>query len=108
MRSLTAQEFLPVCEVGVGKSALDRALTILQTAFPAASRDALAALSIGQRNARLFRAREQTFGARLDGLAECPECKAQLEFSLNTVDIVSTTDEADEASDQSSDAASSD
>jgi hypothetical protein len=105
MRPLTAQELLRVWEVGVGKSSLDRALTILQMAFPAVSRDALAALSIGQRNARLFRLREQTFGARLDGLAECPECKAQLEFSLVTADIVSATDEA---SDQSGDESSSD
>lgn len=97
MRPLTAQELLRIWEVGVGKSALDRALTILQTAFPAMSREALAALSIGQRNARLFRVREQTFGARLDGLAECPECKAELEFSLATPDLIGANDEASDA-----------
>ena len=94
MRPLTAQELLRVWEIGVGEPPLDRALTILRAAFPAASREGLAALSIGERNARLFRVREQTFGAQLDGFTECPECQAQLEFSLNTTDIAGATKQA--------------
>jgi len=96
MRPLTAQELLRVWEVGVCESPLDRALTILRAASPAASREGLAALSIGARNARLFRVRAQTFGAQLDGFAECPECKTQLEFSLDTADIVGLNDAASE------------
>lgn len=105
MRSLTAQALLRVWEVGVSAPPLDRALTILQTAFPAAARDELAALSIGRRNARLFNVRALTFGARLDGLAQCPACNAELAFSLDTPDLTGASDapDADEIHETASD-----
>ena len=83
MHGLSAYELLHVWEVGLSQQSLDRALTILGIAFPEAPRDALAALSIGQRDMRLLVVREKTFGARLPGQAVCPACQGQLEFVLD-------------------------
>ena len=61
---------------------LDRALTILATAFPATPREAFAALSIGQRDSYLLWLRELTFGPQLNSYVECSQCQERLEFTL--------------------------
>ncbi len=92
MHVLSAQELLRAWEIGLEQHPLDRALTILEIACPESSRDALAALSIGQRDTRLFAIREKTFGVRLAGLATCPACQGQLEFVLNGADLRAAAD----------------
>src|SRR5438270_9970365 len=87
MHGLMRQELLRVWEVGLGQHPLDRALTILLAAYPEGSRDTLALLSVGQRDACLFAVREQTFGSRLIGLGTCPACQEQVEFVLDTADM---------------------
>lgn len=87
MHTLSGQEIVRLWETGIGQHPLDRALTLLMAAFPEASRERLALLSIGRRDACLFALREQTFGSRLPGLAACPACGEQLEFALNTADL---------------------
>jgi len=87
MRRLTGQEIVRVWEVGSEQHALDQAITILRAAFPEVSRDTLASLRIGQRDACLFEVREQLFGARLSSLAICPACSEQIEFVLNMADL---------------------
>ncbi len=62
MRALSGQEILHAWEVGPRQHQLDRALTILEIAFPGSSREELVALSIGQRDAHLLMIRERTFG----------------------------------------------
>jgi len=96
MRPLTASDILKVWEQGEGQSALDRALAILAVACAEASRDELAALSVGHRDARLFELRELTFGPRLDGFAACPRCEERLEFALETAEIRARAAAADE------------
>lgn len=87
MRTLTGQEILHIWEVGQGQHPLDRAMTMLRVALPAATRDELVLLTIGQRDTRLLAVREQTFGTRLSSLAICPACQGQVEFTLNTSEM---------------------
>jgi hypothetical protein len=47
----------------------------------------LAALSIGRRDACLLTLRELTFGPRLDGFAECQQCRERLEFTVDVADL---------------------
>jgi hypothetical protein len=87
MRPLTAHDLLEVWEGAEGQRPVDRALTLLAAACPESTRDELAALSIGQRDARLLTLRERTFGPRMYGFAECPKCAERLEFDVAVVDL---------------------
>lgn len=106
MHALSAQSLLHIWEVGQGQHSVDRALTILTQAFPEMSWGALAALPIGQRDARLLTVHERTFGRQLAGLAHCPQCNEILEFAFGVSDIRLVSDvelTGDERHDLSSD-----
>jgi hypothetical protein len=87
MHPLSAPEILRVWELGQRQHPVGRALTILAIACPDITWDKLASLSIGQRDACLLTLREQTFGAKLNGFAECTQCGERTEFTMNTADI---------------------
>jgi hypothetical protein len=87
MLPLSARDLLKVWEAGEHRHPLDRALTILAAACPELSWDELAALSVGQRDARLLAVREQTSGPRLEGFVECPLCAEELEFGVMVADL---------------------
>jgi|SRR5215218_488801 len=87
MRPLSAHDLLQVWEVGEDQSPVDRALTILAAACPELTPDELAALSVGQRDARLLSLRERTSGPRLNCFAECPQCAERLEFDVAVADL---------------------
>jgi hypothetical protein len=87
MQSLSAAQLVGVWERGVGQSSLDRALTMLADAYPEMTRAELAALSVGERDARLLALRERQFGGELKSFAECPRCSSGLEFSLDVSEL---------------------
>ncbi len=87
MRALSGQAIVRIWEVGLAQHPLDRALTILMAAFSEVARDTLIALSVGQRDSCLLAVREQTFGARIAGVASCPSCHESIEFMLDSADI---------------------
>jgi hypothetical protein len=87
MRPLFEYDLLRIWEVGEDQHPLDRALTLLAAACPELTWDELAALSIGQRDARLLTLRERTSGPRLNGFAECPRCAERLEFEVAVADL---------------------
>jgi hypothetical protein len=87
MQPLTAHQILKVWEAGLGQHPVERALTILQHACGGETIDALAELTVGERDRRLIEAREQTFGSTLDAYVECGACAERLEFSLTTDSI---------------------
>ena len=87
MRHLTANEIVRIWELGRSQHPLEQAITLLAVACPEMVLDELVSLSIGQRDASLLRLRELTFGARLNGFAECPNCCHALEFGLDVADI---------------------
>jgi hypothetical protein len=85
--ALDASELLSVWESGRILHPADRALLMLRATCPELSEDALATLSVGQRDASLLAARAAMFGERLDGFAGCPCCGERLEFSIAATDL---------------------
>lgn len=92
MHSLSASELLSLWERGLPQQPTERALTLLCATSPEASADALAQLSIGQRDARLLRLRERTFGTQLKSVAACPQCSDRLEFNFSVEQIAVGTE----------------
>ncbi len=78
MRALLAFELLRVWEQGLTLTPVQRALALLAAACPDTSTDALAGLSIGQRDACLLTLREWAFGPQLISLATCPACNERV------------------------------
>ena len=89
MRALSAGELLDVWEAGFAQAPTERALVLLAAACPEASRDALAALSIGQRDAKLLAVREGLWGPQMEAVVACPECRERLELPLDTRQLLS-------------------
>jgi len=83
MRSLSAPELLGAWERGLTQSLIQRALELLSAVYPQVSPDSLPGLSIGQRDAELLALREQLFGPEMEGVAVCPQCRNQLDLTLN-------------------------
>jgi hypothetical protein len=86
MTPVSAYDLLRAWTHGRGLHPVDQALTLLALAEPGASAAELAALSLGQRDARLLDLREAVFGPRLGGLANCPRCQNRLEFDFAAAD----------------------
>ena len=87
MRPLSAHTLLRAWEIGQQQHPLERALTLLRFAFPEKSVAELTSFSIGRRDAYLLTLRELTFGPKLNGCADCPQCGDRLEFDCNVADI---------------------
>ena len=73
MHPLSAPELLRVWESGIGQTPVNRALSLLEAAYPEATIP-LEQLTIGQRDSLLLTLREQMFGERLESVVECPQC----------------------------------
>ena len=84
MRPLTAAELLQAWESTLDLPMFQRGVALLEPACPEYTRQALAALPVGRRDALLLTLREWTFGTRLTALADCPACAARVELELNT------------------------
>ena len=87
MRALAASDLLEVWERGLSQNGVERALTLLGAACEGESREALELLSVGERDARLLRLREWTFGPRLASVVDCPSCGEQVELEFSTSDL---------------------
>jgi hypothetical protein len=87
VRRLTARDVLEVWEEGERQHPIDRALTLLATAWPERSRDELAALPLGECNGALLALRERLFGPRIVGIQPCAACGEELEIPLSTTDL---------------------
>lgn len=82
MPALSAHDLLHIWEAGLEQSPVDRALTILASAYPSVPRETSAALTVGQRDAMLLRLREHAFGHEATAWAECPGCGERVEWSF--------------------------
>ena len=87
MRPLSADGILRIWEIGQGQHPIDRALTFLSFACPEKTKDELASLTIGQRDAYLLTLRELTLGSKLEAFTVCPKCGEKLEVHLHVADI---------------------
>ncbi|MEA3207807.1 MAG: hypothetical protein QOE70_864 [Chthoniobacter sp.] len=97
MQILSPEQVLAVWEAGRHQHELDRALTLLAAGSPELSRGELAALSIGERDARLLRLRTLMLGPRAAGFAECPECAVGVELPIDTAAFEQAREPAAEA-----------
>ena len=87
MQAPSAAELLAVWEGARAQPITTQALMLLQAASPGVSRQDLAHLSVGERDARLLALRELLFGSRLTALTSCPGCRQQLEIGIESADI---------------------
>lgn len=87
MRPLKAMELLAVWEHSLNRTVLERVLTLLTAACPEIESEAIAELSIGERDARLLQLREWMFGSHLVNTAECPQCTERVEWENQIADI---------------------
>jgi len=83
MHPLTARRALDAWERGQRSDSQGRALALLSAVLPEMSREQLARLPVGQRDALLMRLRERTYGTQIKGFALCPKCGVRLEFGLD-------------------------
>jgi len=84
MHALLAAELLDVWEAGFAQAPTERALALLAVACPETSRDALATLTIGQRDARLLALRQGLWGPQMEVVVVCPNCRERIELPLDT------------------------
>jgi hypothetical protein len=84
MRALSGSKLLDVWERGQAALPIERALYLLSSAIPESSPEALALLSIGQRDAQIFELRELAFGRQLPMMTMCPACFQTLELTVPT------------------------
>ena len=87
MREPSTTELLDAWERGLGLPEDERALALLSAGDPESSVDESAGLPLGERDARLLALRRWAFGPRMDGVARCPSCGADLELSVDADDI---------------------
>jgi hypothetical protein len=88
MRPLSNAALLEAWEAGLGQPHVERALSLLVAGVPDEPADALAALTIGERDERLLRLREATFGNRMPLVAACPQCGENLEAEVSANELV--------------------
>jgi hypothetical protein len=87
MRTPTTAELLEVWENGLRQRPIDRAIGLLEAVYPERSAETLAALSIGERDARLLRVRELFFGPSITSTARCPRCAERLEWESDVAEL---------------------
>jgi hypothetical protein len=87
MTALFARDLLATWERAQQQPWPARALALLAPFCPDASADALAQLSIGERDARLLRARIALFGSRIAARADCPACHEPIEIDADIADL---------------------
>ena len=87
MQSLSAAQLLNVWESGGTRSLPERGLALLAAACPDTTREALAELNIGRRDAQLLTLREWTFGPRVFSVSLCPNCGEQLAIGFDLDEI---------------------
>jgi hypothetical protein len=87
MRALSTAEWLKIWETGLAQRPAEWVLTLLAAACPELAGEALAQLSLGQRDAYVLALRESLFGSPVASLATCPACSEQLELAFDVADI---------------------
>ena len=83
MRSLGDADILAVWETAHRYHPVDQAIALLMTAEPEHSRDELASLPLGRRDARLLALRLAIFGNTLNSRCTCPQCNEAVEFEID-------------------------
>src|SRR5215211_4464880 len=90
MRPLSDADIVRVWDYGYGASPIKRAMTLIAAADDRDAGDDTRLLSLtpGERDARLFSVRRDTFGPALDCVVVCPSCRESLEFTADIAALV--------------------
>jgi len=83
MAPLPPADLLDAWERGFHRPPSQQALVLLEAAAPGESPDALADMSIGQRDACLLSLRESQLGPRVTGMVTCRACQEQIEVDFD-------------------------
>lgn len=81
MRAPSAADVIAMWEQGASQGAIERPLAVLAR-LSGEPRETLAALCLGERDARLFALHAHLFGPRVEAFAECPHCGERLEYAI--------------------------
>lgn len=87
MRGLSTTELLDAWAQGYAQPPPRRALVLLLSACPEYEPDALARLTVGQRDSLLLTLREWTFGPSVTGVVGCPRCAEEVELAFDVADV---------------------
>jgi hypothetical protein len=87
MRNVSAADLVSAWEHTLGRPPVEQALVLLSLSAPGDSPEALARLSLGDRDGRLLTLREQLFGPELSGLTRCPQCGQRLDLCFGVDDL---------------------
>jgi hypothetical protein len=90
--ALTDRDLLDAWTASRGMSSAERAEDLVARASSSADRAAVASWPLARRNAALLELRISRWGTALEGLAECPECGAELELTLDLPQLVADPD----------------
>jgi hypothetical protein len=80
---LAPAAILAAWEQGRDQHPVNRALVLLGAAAPGLAGDALARLTVGERDRRLLDLRRATFGDRMESWATCARCGDAIEFAVS-------------------------
>jgi hypothetical protein len=94
MQALTNAELIGLWERGRDSGPVARALALAGASLPAMPPEERLALTIGERNAAILALRRATFGGRLDGRLDCPDCGEALEFRLDAAALAVPSSDA--------------
>lgn len=94
MQAISTSDALRLWETGHALRPAERAQALLAAACPEELPASLTDLPVGDRNARLLRARMGTFGAALPCESRCPACGEKLEFALSVHALLASADAA--------------
>jgi hypothetical protein len=83
VHALSAAEVLDLWDDCAGQSLARRGLRFLMAACPGMSTDALASLTVGERDARLLALRQALWGPEMVAVATCPACRERIEMTLD-------------------------
>jgi hypothetical protein len=96
MSGVTELALLAAWESASGRTAVDRAVTLAAAASGRPAEE-IADLPLGDCDLLLVWLREQCFGPRLNGLAECPRCDAELDVVIDAEELRAGTAGRDSA-----------
>ncbi len=87
MPRLSTSALVLVWERGVHQPPLERGLVLLAAVAPDRDPDTLRHISVRQRDAELLAWREETFGRRVEAVADCVACGELLELGFDTSEL---------------------
>jgi hypothetical protein len=79
---ISERDLLTVWEIGLTKPLIERSLLLVSLWHPDLDISQIAAMPIGERDARLLEIREELFGSVLNNATNCPQCKQKVEWEM--------------------------